>query len=126
LIDILDEIPAKIFLKDEEGRFVIANSAVAAIYNKKANQIIGTTDYDNHPGEDVDSWRKQEVEIMKKGKKSYLHTEVSGGVKRHLKTIKMPFKVATTGKTGLLGMQFDVTDMKLLEDKLEEMKRKGK
>lgn len=126
MIDILDEIPAKIFLKDEEGRFVIANSAVAAVYNKKANQVIGTTDYDNHPGEDVDSWRKQEVEIMKKGKKTYMHTEVSGGIKRHLKTVKMPFKVATTGKTGLLGMQFDVTDMKMLEDKLEEMKRKGK
>jgi PAS domain S-box-containing protein len=116
LINILDQIPAKIFLKDENGIFVAVNSAVANVYNKGTEQIIGTSDYDNHPDEDVDSWRKQELEIMEKGETNYIHSETTGGVTRHLNTIKMPFMIATTGKKGLLGIQFDVSEIKEKEN----------
>ena len=123
LINILDKVPAKIFLKDENGVFLIVNSSVAAVYNKTVDQVIGTSDYDNHPDEDVDGWRIQELEIMEKGEKTYMHSETTGEVTRFLKTIKMPFHIATTDKTGLLGTQFDVTEMKLLEEKLEAVNR---
>jgi len=123
LINILDKVPAKIFLKDENGVFLIVNSSVAAVYNKTVDQVIGTSDYDNHPDEDVDGWRIQELEIMEKGEKTYMHSETTGEATRFLKTIKMPFHIATTDKTGLLGTQFDVTEMKLLEEKLEAVNR---
>jgi len=122
LIDILDKIPAKVFLKDENGVFVVVNTSVAAIYGKTTSDIIGTSDYDNHPDEDVDSWRKQELEIMKEGQKTYLHSEAIGGITRHLKTLKMPFNIATTESTGLLGIQLDVTEMKQLEDEVRVLK----
>jgi PAS domain S-box-containing protein len=122
LIDILNKIPAKIFLKDEKGVFVVVNSSVAAIYNKTPEQIIGTSDYDNHPDEDVDSWRAQELEIVEKGEKTYLHLENVQGKSRYLNTTKMPFTLATTGKTGLLGIQIDVTDLKLLEEQVHQLK----
>jgi PAS domain S-box-containing protein len=122
LIDILDKIPAKIFLKDENGIFVVVNSAVSRVYNKPVEEVIGTTDYDNHPDEDVDSWRKQELEIMEKGETIYIHAETAQGITRHLKTIKMPLRIATTGNAGLLGIQFDVTEVKLLEKQVDELK----
>lgn len=121
-IDMLDRIPAKIFLKDENGVFVMVNSAVSSVYNKSVAQVIGTSDYDNHPGEDVDSWRQQELEIMKKGETSYVHTETLNGVTRHLKTIKMPFRIATTGQTGLLGIQFDITREQELEETIRQLR----
>lgn len=121
-IDIIDKIPAKIFLKDEHGVFVVVNSAVSSVYNKTVKQIIGTSDFDNHPNEDVDSWRKQETEIMEKGENTYTHVETSNGVTRHLKTIKMPFRIATSGKTGLLGIQFDITREKELEEALRQQR----
>jgi PAS domain S-box-containing protein len=123
LIDILDKIPAKIFLKDDKGVFVVVNSAVAEVYNKPVEQVIGTTDYDNHPDEDVDSWRKQELEIMEKGETTYIHSETAHGVTRHLKTIKMPLRIATTGKTGLLGIQLDITDFTLIEQENKEKEK---
>ena len=116
LIDILDKIPAKIFLKDEKGIFVVVNSAVASIYNKPAEQIIGTTDYDNHPDEDVDSWRAQELEIVKNGTQPIFMRKNLRAKPGILNTIKMPFKLATTGNTGLLGIQFDITEVKMLEE----------
>jgi PAS domain S-box-containing protein len=118
LIDILDRIPGKIFLKDENGVFVVVNSAVASIYNKSPEQIIGTTDYDNHPDENVDEWRKQELEIIKKGASTYVHLEKIKGQQHYLNTTKMPFELATSGKTGLLGIQFDISDSKMLEEKI--------
>jgi PAS domain S-box-containing protein len=124
LIDILDKVPGKIFLKDENGTFVVVNSAVAALYNKSAEQIIGTSDYDNHPDEDVDSWRAQELEIVKKGEPAtYLHEEKFQGKIRYLNTIKMPFKLATTGKTGLLGIQFDITEVRMLKNEIAALNK---
>ncbi len=122
LIDILNKVPAKIFVKDENGVFIIVNSAVASIYNKTPEQIIGTSDYDNHPNEDVDSWRKQELEIIELGEKSYLHLEKVKGKPHYLNTTKMPFVLATTGKIGLLGIQIDVTDLKIMEEQVHNLK----
>ncbi len=122
LIDVLNKIPAKVFLKDENGVFVVVNNAVASVYDKNPEQIIGTSDYDNHPNEDVDSWRKQELEIVSKGETTYLHKESLQDKSTFLKTTKMPFMLATTGKTGLLGIQFDVTDLKILEEQVHELK----
>ncbi len=121
LIDILDRIPGKIFLKDENGVFVVVNSAVASIYNKSPEQIIGTTDYDNHPDENVDEWRKQELEIIKKGASTYVHLEKIKGKQHYLNTTKMPFELATSGQTGLLGIQFDISDVKVLEEKIASL-----
>jgi PAS domain S-box-containing protein len=118
LIDILDRIPGKIFLKDENGVFVVVNSSVASIYNKTPEQIIGTTDYDNHPDENVDEWRKQELEIIMKGASTYVHLEKIKGQQHYLNTTKMPFELATSGQTGLLGIQFDISDVKVLEEKI--------
>ena len=126
LIDILNKIPAKIFLKDENGVFVVVNKAVASLYNKKPEQIIGTSDYDNHPNEDVAGWRKQELEIIKTGEKSYIHKENQKGKDRYLNTMKAPFVLATTGKTGLLGIQIDVTDLKIMEEEVKKLKEEIK
>jgi two-component system aerobic respiration control sensor histidine kinase ArcB len=122
LIDVLNKVPAKVFLKDENGTFVIVNSAVAEVYNKTPEQVIGTSDYDNHPDEDVDTWRKQELEIVKSGEKTYVHKETQNGKIKYLNTTKTPFKLATTGKTGLLGIQLDITDLKILEDEVKKLK----
>jgi len=122
IIDLLNNIPAKIFLKDENGSFVLVNSQVADVYNKTPEEIIGTSDYENHPDEDVDSWRKQELDIMRMGKQEYTFEETIGGKKRLLRTIKMPFVLPTSGETGLLGIQFDITNYKQMA---EEIKKQG-
>ncbi|NVO10055.1 MAG: GAF domain-containing protein [Bacteroidales bacterium] len=120
LIELLNSIPAKISLKDENGVFIIANSHFASGYSKSVEEIIGTTDYDNHRGEDVDSWRKQELEIMNKGSHTCVLEDTSGLKKKYLRTTKMPFIIPTTGKTGLLSIQFDISDIKHLEEEMIE------
>jgi PAS domain-containing protein len=41
---VLDLVPNMIFAKDREGRFTIANRAVAAVYGVTPSQLVGKTD----------------------------------------------------------------------------------
>ncbi len=64
LISILNEIPEKIFLKDDKGRFIIANNLVAANYNCTAEEILGKSDFDFYPREEAAGYFKTEQEII--------------------------------------------------------------
>jgi PAS domain S-box-containing protein len=120
LLDVLDHIPGKIFVKDHDGKLLLLNSEVAKVYSKTVDELIGTSDFDNHPLEDAKVYREKELEIMAKGAETYVQEESLTGSKRFLKTTKMPFVVATTGKTGLLGIQIDVTEFVEMEQRSHE------
>jgi len=120
LIDVLDNIPGKIFVKDENGVLLLLNSEVAKVYNKKVEELIGTSDFDNHPHDQAKEYRAKELEILEKGGETYIQEESLTGEMRYLRTTKMPFKIATTGKTGLMGIQMDVTDFIRIEQENKE------
>jgi PAS domain S-box-containing protein len=121
LLKVLDQIPGKIFLKDHNGVLLLLNSAVAKVYSKTVEELIGTSDFDNHPVEDARVYREKELEIIANGAETYIQEETVTGEKRFLKTTKMPFMIATTGKKGLLGIQFDVTELKEKENEALKM-----
>jgi PAS domain-containing protein len=110
IIEILNAIPAKIFLKDSNGYMVLCNNAVAQSYNLPIHKLIGTHDKDHFDQEQAKLWREQELEIMRMGGKTFLQEERLNGKLRYLKTTKMPFFISHLNETGLLGYQFDVTD----------------
>lgn len=121
MIEVLNQLPAKIFLKDESGSLVLLNSAVAAVYSKTVEELIGTSDFENHPYEDAKQYREQELKIMKLGKQTYIQEEAITGELKLLRTTKLPFYIAHLEQTGLLGFQFDVTNEVMNERKLKEL-----
>ena len=110
VIEILNAIPAKIFLKDSHGYIVLCNNEVARAYNLVAEELIGTHDKDFFDAKQVEQFRSQEVEVMNTGKMTYLQEERLNEKTRYLQTTKMPFYIHHLDETGLLGYQFDVTD----------------
>ncbi len=116
LIRVLDEVPEKVFLKDKSGKIILANQAVADVYSKKVEEVIGTTDFDNHDFKDAQEYRAKEEYIMENGAETFLQTESITGELRYLKTIKKPFYIDSLKETGLLGIQMDVTETKELEN----------
>lgn len=118
LNDILNRVPAKIFLKDHEGRFVLVNNEVADMYGVEPEKLYGTSDFDHHPAEDARIWKQEEEEIKAMGGKTFVQEEVYKGKTRYLQTTKLPFDIRTLGETGLLGIQFDVTEIKDLQNEL--------
>jgi len=123
LIQIINHIPEKIFVKDEEGKFIIVNKAVAKAHAVPAEKLIGTSDFDHFKYEDALEYRKAEIEVIEGGKPVLYPEEIFkdyGGQVRILKTLKMPFFIPHLQQTGLLGIQFDITDVKEKEMRLGE------
>ncbi|MCC5930180.1 MAG: GAF domain-containing protein [Cyclobacteriaceae bacterium] len=109
LLDILNELPQKIFLKDQEGKIFMANQKVAENHNMSIEELIGKSDFDFTDKDTAESWRRQELEILKKGEETYVFEEKIGGKTRILESIKKAFFIKPLKQTGLLGIQTDVT-----------------
>jgi PAS domain S-box-containing protein len=111
IIGILDKLPQKIFLKDKEGRMVIANSVVAKAHNMSVSELIGKSDFDFVDSKLAQEWRNQELQIIKKGSETYIIEEKLNGSKKIFESTKMAFEIQHLGQTGLLGIQTDITEL---------------
>ena len=114
-IGILDKLPQKIFLKDKDGKMVLANSVVAKAHNMSVSELIGKSDFDFVDAKTAQDWRNQELEIIRKGSQTYIFEENLHGQKKILESTKMAFHIAHLNQTGLLGIQTDITEISELK-----------
>jgi len=120
LVEILDELPQKVFVKDNEGKFVLVNTAVAHAHHLSIEKLLGTSDFDHFPKEQATEYRKQELSIINGGKPViFEHEENISGKKKILKTMKKPIFLHHLGQPGgLLGIQTDITELREMEEKI--------
>ncbi len=124
LMDILNEVPQKIFLKDAEGKIYIANKKVSDAHGLPLSELIGKSDYDFVDKKTADDWRRQELEIMKKGEEKYIFEDTIGGKRTTLESTKKVFEIKPLNQKGLLGIQNDITEKVKLETKIKELESK--
>jgi PAS domain S-box-containing protein len=123
LLNILDQLPHKIFLKDSEGRMVLVNTVVAKAHHMSIDELIGKSDFDFVDAETARQWRNQEIEIIKKGSETYIFNETLGGESKTLKSTKMAFEIPHLNEVGLLGIQTDITELERLREQALEAKK---
>ena len=123
LLNILDQLPHKIFLKDSQGRMVLVNTVVAKAHHMTVDELIGKSDFDFVDKETAQQWRNQELEIVKKGSETYVFNESLGGETKTLKSTKMAFFIPHLNEVGLLGIQTDITELQMLREQAEEAKK---
>jgi methyl-accepting chemotaxis protein len=119
LLNILDQLPHKIFVKDNEGKMTIVNTAVAKTHNLSVDELIGKSDFDFVDAATAQEWRNQELQIIRKGSETYVFNETLNGETKTLKTTKMAFYIPHLKQTGLLGIQTDITELQRLKEKTE-------
>jgi PAS domain S-box-containing protein len=69
LQQLLNNIPDSIFIKDEESRFLVANSWVAQVMNVNSPaDLIGKNDFDFHPKKLAEQYYNDEQDIIHSGK----------------------------------------------------------
>jgi len=120
---VLDLNPSFIFAKDREGRFTLANQAVAEAYGTTVQSLLGKSDSDFNPkAEEVDHFRRDDLEVLDKHQEKFIPLESitdSSGKLRWLQTIKRPI-IGPDGKAHqILGVATDITLRKLAEDSLQ-------
>jgi PAS domain S-box-containing protein len=120
LLNIINEIPEKIFLKDDQGRFIIANTPVAKNYGLTPEELIGKSDFDFYPKEFAQEKFDREKLIIESGI-GISHEEGDFDKEDGLivKSRIQPFTLDHLNKKGILGIQIDITQIRKSESKLK-------
>jgi two-component system, LuxR family, sensor kinase FixL len=126
LRQVIDIDPNFIFVKDREGRFTLANKAVAEAYGTTVDNLIGRTDADFNPNQsEVESFRQADLEVIDTLQERFIPEERisnGGGRVRWLQTVKRPIIESDGSAKQVLGVSTDITLRKKTEVQLREQR----
>jgi PAS domain S-box-containing protein len=120
--NLLSSIPALVYLKDLDLKYIEVNEKMAEFLNKDIADIIGKTDYDLYNKEMADIFYQADVEIIKLNLPKHhietLYKSISG---QHvwLSTSKLPYYDPSGNMIGLAGVSIDSTELKVNEEKIK-------
>ncbi|MGA7540397.1 MAG: methyl-accepting chemotaxis protein [Steroidobacteraceae bacterium] len=110
---LIDNLPDLIYVKDVNGRFLLANVAVARIMGAKSpSELLGKNDFDFHAQELAARYHEDEQAVIRSGKALLAREEECrdpAGHLMHLETAKVPLRDAAGNVTGLVGIGRNVT-----------------
>jgi two-component system sensor kinase FixL len=119
---VIDAIPAFVCVKSRDGRYVIANEALANAYGTTVQGVEGRCDADFSPTpEQVERERRDELEVIATGKAKRIAEEpltYADGTTHWLTTTKVPL-VREDGRCDrLLAVATDITERRRVEEAL--------
>ncbi len=126
--NLLSAIPALVYLKDADLRYIEVNERMSELLGISKSEIIGKTDYDLFPEDTADIYYRTDVEIVAyKQAKHNIETFIQSGNGKNiwLSTSKLPFYDSFGNIIGLAGVSIDITDKKLAEKELIAAKAKA-
>ena len=117
---LVDNLPDLIYVKDPAGRFVLVNPAGARhLGAASADEVIGKTDFDFFPAELAAQYHADEQRVIQANEPMISHEERSTdaeGNTHWFSTTKVPARDANGSVVGLVGMNRDITERKLVEE----------
>jgi PAS domain S-box-containing protein len=127
LREVIDTIPAFVFVKDHAGRFTLVNRSLAEAYGTTPENLLGRTDAEfNSNFEEIAAFRAAELNVMESGRDLVIPEEAmtdASGTVRWLETVKRPLTLAHSdgpARLQVLGVALDITARKRAEAALRE------
>ena len=123
----LDNIPDRIYFKDAQSRFVKISKALAKRLGvAHPDDAVGKTDFDFHPDARAREFYEDEQRIIKTGEplinKIERHVRKNGDV-AWSSTTKVPLRSRDGSVVGIVGINRDITELKLAEQQIEAINR---
>ncbi|CAG0968691.1 Response regulator PleD [Burkholderiales bacterium] len=117
----MDSIPIPVFQKNPAGRFQACNDAWCRFLGKSRDTILGRTIGEILPGDHVDAIRAQDGRLLTGVGTESIDTELMNakGELRHVVLHKASYAAEDGAIEGLVGVAFDVTEMRATKDRLE-------
>ncbi|MCD4664701.1 MAG: PAS domain S-box protein, partial [Bacteroidales bacterium] len=129
LRQIIDAVPHMIFVKDKDGKFILANKAIAGAYGLRVDEIEGCKQDDIHANQDeVKSFKSDDDFVLSEGRIKVKAEEVFTDHRnetRVFQTIKIPLKSGVEDGNAVLGVAIDITEQKKTEVELKHAKEKA-
>ncbi len=120
LLQIIDTVPHIIFARDSRGRFLLVNRALAGMYDKEPQELIGVRFQDIHPvKEESEKFLGGDREVLLHGKPILVSDGVFTDIHKKvhiLQTIKVPLEMQGIKETVILGVSVDVTEQRKVEE----------
>ncbi|HWD38252.1 MAG TPA: ATP-binding protein [Fimbriimonas sp.] len=114
LREILDCDPNLIFIKDRDGRFILANKMCASVFGKTPEELVGCTEMElSSEHEEIQRFLNADRRVIDTGEELWLPNERITGVEGHthwLQTIKKRIRSFSGSEYHVLGISTDVTD----------------
>lgn len=120
LKNVIDNNPTLIFVKDRQGKFQLANQAVAELLQAQVEDIIGKTAADFCPEPaDVEQFLRDDQEVLATGQEKLVEESITNkaGEVRWFQTLKRPL-LWENGHPYVLGLSMEITARKRMEEQL--------
>ena len=122
LQEILDHVPAHIYIKNTEGRYIMINRHFEDMFNVSNATIKGKTDYDIFSKEQADAFLVNDKRLF--STRQPLSSEeivTSNGESRAYLSVKFPLFHADGTIYGLCGISTDISDIKKAEESQQRL-----
>ncbi len=120
---IMDEMPANIYFKDLNSKYILVNRAMAKTYGEKSvDGIIGKSDFDYYDEKFAKNSYESDQEIIETGKpfeESVMETW-KDGTSTWSHTAKMPLHNDLGELIGVFGISKDITNLRKIREDLQE------
>ena len=121
---IVEATPDLIFVKDTEGRYIMANTSCSRQVGKPAEEILGQTDEAFLPASDARKVMEMDREVIRSGEsRTFEETIPLQGSATSLLTTKAPYYDAQRKVVGLIGIARDITERRQAEEKIRELNK---
>lgn len=118
---IINSIGDPIFVKDKQHRFVMVNDAQCRLAGRSREELLGKTDYDFFPKEQVNTfWEKDEL-VLQTGAENVNEEQITDAV-GDIRTIitKKTLYIDKAGEKFIVGVVRDITDRMRTENELQK------
>jgi diguanylate cyclase (GGDEF)-like protein/PAS domain S-box-containing protein len=114
---ILDTLPVMVFVKDEDGRYLVMNEAAAAFVGHDKHEVVGRSDFELYPADVASRLRQDDIKALAAKK-------VTGREEKHLTPKGERYLLSYTrgvdlgGRRLLIGSSTDISERKQAEQLL--------
>ncbi len=122
LLTLIENLPDGVYMKDSEGRFIMANHTVAQMMGALSwKDLIGKTDHDFYPKELADTYRADEQAVIREGCRIVNREEPrgTGEARQSILTTKVPLTDTAGHVTRLVGISRDISELRKAQEALE-------
>ncbi|MEM9410674.1 MAG: chemotaxis protein CheB [Planctomycetota bacterium] len=115
---VMQNSPAFIFIKDLQGRYLLANEQSRRVFGVSSDKIIGKSNFEFLPHVIADRIAESDQAVLTMGNKVEIEEVIPcKGRGRSYLTVKFPLKDETGSIYAIAGMKTDITKMKVAQGK---------